>query len=453
MRRLPVIVAGTARLVLPLADRSVAVLIDVLLCGGESSPSQSLAEALSLDPPLFLWTAYHSSENHRQIEPLAASQENNVDYRTADELADWLCENAPAVLNWNDCDNEPSTTGDDVDENAWADRVAEAVEAAEAARLAANEPRRDKAYAAALLSAAARWLPRDFPLAHSHDSRAIQLGDESPDEIRKAARRRGQEARSRWLEPHVAAGVLPRLADRLARLNRLEKHFDETLLAEKLEAMAEFAAGAGHEINNPLAVISGRAQLLLQSETDPERRRALALMNAQAKRVYEMIADMMLFARPPAPGFKKIELTAIIDRIIRDLRPAAAEQSIALTRSGHSGPLEIEADPDQIHVALSALLRNSLEAIGRDGHVEIDVATDGVNAVVRVADDGPGISAEIRRHIFDPFYSARQAGRGLGLGLSKCRRIVVANHRGSIDVESLPGRTTVFTITLPLGQE
>jgi signal transduction histidine kinase len=93
----------------------------------------------------------------------------------------------------------------------------------------------------------------------------------------------------------------PSIADPLVRLARLESDFQRALEFEKLEALAEFAAGAGHEINNPLTVISGRAQLLLREETNPERRHALALINAQAMRVYEMIADMMLFARPPRP--------------------------------------------------------------------------------------------------------------------------------------------------------
>src|SRR5664279_4055523 len=98
------------------------------------------------------------------------------------------------------------------------------------------------------------------------------------------------------------------MPDELARLRELEANFAQALEREKLEAMAEFAAGAGHEINNPLTVIAGRAQLLLRGETDPERRHALALMNAQAMRVYEMIADMMLFARPPRPELQPVEV-------------------------------------------------------------------------------------------------------------------------------------------------
>ncbi|MGD0384000.1 MAG: histidine kinase dimerization/phospho-acceptor domain-containing protein, partial [Thermoguttaceae bacterium] len=102
------------------------------------------------------------------------------------------------------------------------------------------------------------------------------------------------------------------LATILSRLETLENKFQETVEAEKLEAMAEFAAGAGHEINNPLTIIAGRAQLFLQGETDPERRRSLALVNSQAMRIYEMIADMMLFARPPQPNFAPVDAAKII---------------------------------------------------------------------------------------------------------------------------------------------
>ena len=94
------------------------------------------------------------------------------------------------------------------------------------------------------------------------------------------------------------------------------------------------------------------------------------------------------------------------------------------------------------------MLKNAIEAIGRDGSIEIDVAQTDTATVLRVCDDGPGIAADERRHLFDPYYSARQAGRGLGLGLSKAWRIV-SNHGGHIDVDPGPGRGAVFTITLP----
>ena len=279
------------------------------------------------------------------------------------------------------------------------------------------------------------------------------FGGKTPaDEVgfdRQACRNRAIEGRRLWLESVPGLGSrLPLLAARMARLGELELRFQETLQREKLAAMAEFAAGAGHEINNPLAIIGGRAQLLLKEETDPERRRELAMMYAQVRRAHEMIADMRLFARPPEPEPETIELVGMIDSLIAELTPQVNERATSLSRSGEAGPLEIEADPVQLQVALRAMCKNSLEAIGHGGQIEISVGVQGGSAEIRVSDDGPGMTAEHLRHLFDPFYSARQAGRGLGLGLSKCWRIVT-NHGGRIEVESELGKGATFTITLP----
>jgi signal transduction histidine kinase len=251
-------------------------------------------------------------------------------------------------------------------------------------------------------------------------------------------------------------GSLSTAAD-LARLAQLESDFQRALEVEKLEALAEFAAGAGHEINNPLTVISGRAQLLLRDEPDAERRHALALISTQAMRVYEMIADMMLFARPPRPELQQVELIELIDAVLVDFSPHAASQETAIGRSGDPGPILIAADRVQLQVALRAMCQNSLDALQTGGHIEIIVekmedspASSGHAAVrIHVRDDGPGLKPEERRHVFDPFYSARQAGRGLGLGLSKAWRII-GNHGGRIEVESQPGQGATFTIVLGL---
>lgn len=243
----------------------------------------------------------------------------------------------------------------------------------------------------------------------------------------------------------------PSTADKLVRLAELESQFQRALEAEKLEAMAEFAAGAGHEINNPLTVISGRAQLLLRDESDPERRHALALISTQAMRVYEMIADMMLFARPPRPELQQVELIGLLDGVVAGLSARCASQDTRIRRSGNAGPIVVEADPVQLEVALGAICQNSLESLQRGGQIEVEIEREdeGPGVRIRICDDGPGLKPEERRHAFDPFYSARQAGRGLGLGLSKAWRIVT-NHGGRIDLESEPGHGAIVTILLPL---
>jgi signal transduction histidine kinase len=238
----------------------------------------------------------------------------------------------------------------------------------------------------------------------------------------------------------------PSIADKLARLEMLENEFQRTLEAEKLEALAEFAAGAGHEINNPLTVISGRAQLLLAGESDPERRHALALISAQAMRVYEMIADMMLFARPPRPELQSVDLSKLVDDFIAGTHPGDG----SISRIGTSEPVTVHADPVQLTVALRAICQNALEATGGRGRIEIGLDQDQSETRIRIQDDGPGITPDQRRHIFDPFYSARQAGRGLGLGLSKAWRIVT-NHGGRIEVTSQPNHGATFIVVLPTG--
>lgn len=218
---------------------------------------------------------------------------------------------------------------------------------------------------------------------------------------------------------------------------------------EKLEALAEFAAGAGHEMNNPLAVISGRAQLLLSSEQDPERRRELAIIHAQALRVHEMIADLMLFARPPQPQLAPLDLSALCRTLLTEIQPAANERQIELHADIAEG-VSLAADATQLGVALRVLLINALEAIGNQGSISLScrLSDDGQAALVTVSDTGPGIPPEIRRHLFDPYFSGRPAGRGLGLGLSKCWRIVT-NHGGNVVADHAAESGAAFDICLP----
>jgi hypothetical protein len=113
----------------------------------------------------------------------------------------------------------------------------------------------------------------------------------------------------------------------------------------------------------------------------------------------------------------------------------------------------IWADPVQIHVVVGELVANSINALRDGGKVLVEVRSivdtdNDSTALLKITDHGPGLSETDRRHLFDPFYSGRQAGRGLGFGLPKCWRIV-SNHRGRIEVESASGGPTTFSIYWP----
>lgn len=252
---------------------------------------------------------------------------------------------------------------------------------------------------------------------------------------------------------------------KLARLEELEHRFAEAVEHAKLEAMKELAYGAGHEINNPLANIATRAQTLLQEETDPEKRRKLAAINAQAFRAHEMIADLMLFARPPQLRPERVDLQPLLHRIADELAGDARSAGVSIVVHA-AEPIEVHADPTQLLVALKAICTNAIEAMPKGGQIEISagwhvqseamgVASDDSpstnNAVqITIADNGPGIPAGIRPKIFDPFFSGREAGRGLGFGLPKAWRIVTL-HGGDIEVRETHGGGATFVLTLPAG--
>jgi hypothetical protein len=248
---------------------------------------------------------------------------------------------------------------------------------------------------------------------------------------------------------------LPALVKKLAESERGLTEFDQRLEREKLDAMKELAYGASHEINNPLANIAARAQTLLDGEADPERRNKLMSIHRQAMRAHEMISDLMLFARPPKLRLVPLNLRQMLRSVTGGLAEFAVEMNVQVGHAEAGEPFEIIADETQLGVAIHAVIKNAIEAVGDGGHVEVELHQIDVHgnkmAEIIVRDDGPGISGEVRRHIFDPFFSGREAGRGLGFGLSKCWRIVT-DHGGQIVVHGSATGGAEFSILLPLSQ-
>ncbi len=252
-------------------------------------------------------------------------------------------------------------------------------------------------------------------------------------------------------QTHLHAEELEWLEEASARILANQDRLAEKLLSDKLHALAEFAAGAGHEINNPVATISGRAQALLQSETDPERRRQLMTIGGQALRIRDMIGDTMLFARPPAPHPEWLDLNDVLPAITRPLESEMQSRS-ANFQCDVSESIPIFADRAQLAVVVTELLRNSLDWLGEGGRISLTAANletpAGAMARIVIEDDGQSFAAGDEPHLFDPFYCGRQAGRGLGFGLPKCWRIV-SNHRGRLGIASLPGQGTRLTVLWP----
>ncbi len=230
--------------------------------------------------------------------------------------------------------------------------------------------------------------------------------------------------------------------------------FAVRLQEEKLASMKQLAYGASHEINNPLANIATRSQTLLANEADPEKRHKLSVIYEQAIRAHEMISDMMLFAHPPALNLKSVSIRLLMARIVHEMKPdLATVPEIDLKVWIGAGVDKIEVDPNQFSVAIKNLVQNSIEALrgerGRNPTIEIRLArSESPGLSVSIWDNGPGISDEVIRHMFDPFYSGREAGRGLGFGLSKVWTIAKL-HGGSLQYDEWDKTGTTFVVFWP----
>ena len=243
-----------------------------------------------------------------------------------------------------------------------------------------------------------------------------------------------------------------------------EERCEKPGLEQKLfDACAETAAGIGHELNNPLAIIAGHAQYLLKKETSEEKRRRLTAILEQTARAYEMIVDLRTFARPPQPNFAEVAVEEFCEEWARREAKRCEENDVRLETAfefAQNAPT-LTTDEAMLAAILNALTKNAVEATGPGGTIRIfaralweaesasneesEISTlknetanenDGsernLNETasksarfleIGVEDDGPGLSSEARELLFAPYFSGRQAGRGLGVGLAKARRL------------------------------
>ncbi len=255
-----------------------------------------------------------------------------------------------------------------------------------------------------------------------------------------------------------------RLEDEIDQLHdSLETHQQQKAMQlhrDKLEALAEFAAGAGHEINNPLAVVSGQAQYLLTHEStwfteegQPQVRKSLQTVIAQTRRVHSLLREIMLFARPAAPTLHWTDLPSLLAEVSAAHQDLAHQKRVRIDLQLGFDRLEVRMDAEQMRQALSCLLRNAIEAAPIEGWARLvlhhPAAADPID--VFVEDSGPGPDPLQRDHLFDPFFSGRNAGRGHGMGLPIAWRLARLQGGDVWLARGEPGQPTRFVLRLPSG--
>ncbi|MBN2560701.1 MAG: HDOD domain-containing protein [Phycisphaerae bacterium] len=242
------------------------------------------------------------------------------------------------------------------------------------------------------------------------------------------------------------------LSDELAEANRrLSSMQPELLRAKTLETVVAMAAGAAHELNNPLAVISGRAQMLRDRAGEQEGRDILGAIVDQAHACSDIVTELMEFAQPRTPSPSEIDLGKCLDSLRTELASAALLAPSAFSIEVPSDTPPVRFDDEQLTRLFRELIKNAIEATDASSRRLTVKATGDLtdkNIVVVVADNGRGMTEEVRSRATDPFFSHRPAGRGRGLGLARVHRWLQQNG-GTIRIDSEPGQGTRVEVQLP----
>jgi signal transduction histidine kinase len=284
----------------------------------------------------------------------------------------------------------------------------------------------------------------------------VQLwSDHGPSDLQKRLEQRiAVGAWESWAMMVADRALLERRVQAVVASLRDRIETEEIQLGQrKLDALGEFAGGAGHELNNPLAVIVGRAQLLLARTSDPETARSLHIMLNQAGRAHRILRDLMFVARPLAPRPRNFRPSDLLRACLRDFQDECAARGIRLASEiDDSIPVVACLDPDALRHLADILMRNAMDATPSGGKISVRSSLRVDELSWWFGDSGKGIAPHEAAHLFDPFFCGRQAGRGLGLGLPRAARIV-EQARGRLSWTSHPGRGSAFQIDLPLAPQ
>ena len=238
---------------------------------------------------------------------------------------------------------------------------------------------------------------------------------------------------------------------------------EEAAQARKLAAVGTLAAGAMHEINNPLATIGACAETLALQLSDPAMpepmRQSFAelcdIIDHEVHRSKRILNGLLDFSRPTGATRSPAELRDIFEQTLRLLKyhPTFKAMQVDVDLAPEAR-LVVRADRDQLVQVLMALMLNAMDAMNQSGVIRLRASRSpmrGEEVVMEVIDEGTGISRTVRQRLFEPFFTTKPPGRGTGLGLSICYGIV-ADHGGRIEVESTVGKGSTFRVILPLAE-
>ena len=249
------------------------------------------------------------------------------------------------------------------------------------------------------------------------------------------------------------------------RENQLKVAQNKIVQAESLAAVGRMGAGIAHEVKNPLSSILGYGQLIemkISADKGGENsgpllekvKEYVKLLLDDTRRANKIISELLTFTRQKAVNTSKLPLLPLLQEFEPKLHSLCESEGVAFnSKLTPVGSAAVNADSEQLYQVIFNLVQNAVHAL-KSSAIENKSVTLGLqiadaNAEISITDNGPGISGENIKKIFEPFFSTKKVGEGTGLGLAICYGII-QQHQGSIDVSSEPGQPTSFTIRLPL---
>ncbi|MEJ2368773.1 MAG: ATP-binding protein [Acidobacteriota bacterium] len=238
------------------------------------------------------------------------------------------------------------------------------------------------------------------------------------------------------------------------KTQELKRAQERMLHVERMATVGRLAAIIAHEINNPLSGIRTYAKLLQKrlmrkSDMNEETGRYLDLIESESARCGNIVRDLLQFSRKSPMEFKPADISKLAREAVRLVQHRLDLQAIDVRMSLPEDLPEFRCSDQQVIQALLAIMINACEAMPSDGTLKISTGGESSGVWVLVEDSGTGMDDETKRHIYEPFFTTKEEGHGVGLGLAVVFTIV-SRHGGHIDVDSTPGKGTRFTLHFPL---
>jgi two-component system NtrC family sensor kinase len=241
------------------------------------------------------------------------------------------------------------------------------------------------------------------------------------------------------------------------RSRQLDAARTKLIHSDRLASLGQLAASVAHEVNNPIGSVINLTMLLrrimgsggIPPGREEEFRRHLQRIEEETTRVGRIVSDLLSFARRSKPQRDPSDLNAIVGKTVDLLHHKLDLAGVDAKLDLDPAPAAVPCDRSQIEQVVINLVMNAAEAVGKGGKVVVRTRQEPGSALLEVEDDGPGIPEDVLPRIYDPFFTTKDAGKGVGLGLAVVYGIVEA-HGGSIDVDSRAGEGATFTVRLPM---